>query len=209
MFIIPTWLYQSLSTGKRLKSKSVTYYLIELESYLIPLSLIGTDMNIMDNLFQERIGQPLTTLQDVELQLGLLYERIRSVIPDAAILVSGSAAFYKHFHKHIGGEFTINDLDIDLVHNEIEVQRVFDEIKSHPKVKMLRDTCAVIEMGYGDLHIDLKHRKILQRFRSGAKSSHRLIRFDNRGNVCMFYKRLNREKDQEKIAIINRFPRDN
>lgn len=165
-------------------------------------------MNIVEKLFEKKKENPITNFRDVELHLGLLYEKIQEAIPGSALLVSGSAAFYKHYHKHIGGEITIGDLDISLVHNVILTNEIFEEVKSHPDVFLLRENCAVIQMGHGEFHIDTRQHRMLQHFRSGMRSSHRLIRFDNRANTNMLYQRLNRPKDQYKLQVMAQFPRD-
>lgn len=165
-------------------------------------------MNIVEKLFEKKKEFPITSFRDVELQLELLYEKIRDAIPGAALLVSGSAAFYKHYHKHIGGEIHIGDLDISLVHNVIVTNEVYDQVKSHSDVFLLRDGCAVIQMGHGEFHVDTRQHRMIQHFRSGMKTSHPLIRFDNRANTINLYQRLNRPKDQHKLQVMAQFRRD-
>ena len=150
----------------------------------------------------DHVKGPIVSMEMMDVVLSNVYRHINSIIPDSAILVSGSAAFYHHYQKHLQGEVLMNDLDISLVHNWQTVESLHEATKAFPELKVLRETCTIVPMGVADLHVDMDVVRTLTHFRSGSKGSHPRIRFECLNNLRRFYQKMNRPKDQEKLRIM-------
>lgn len=148
---------------------------------------------------------PIHSMEAMEAVLQAVYRKIDSVIPDSAILVGGSAAFYHHYQPYLQGEVLMNDLDISLIHNSETIVSVHEETKAFADLKILRETCTIVPMGVADLHVDLDVVRNLASFRSGSNSKHPRIRFLGLHNLKKFYQTMNRPKDQEKLQIIAQY----
>lgn len=163
-------------------------------------------MELINELLKHNhIQGPVTSMEAMEAVLQAVYRKINTVIPDSAILVGGSAAFYYHYQKHLQGDVLMNDLDVSLIHNTDVIKSLHESTKAFPELKVLRDTCTIVPMGVADLHIDLDQSRNLASFRSGSMSKHPRIRFLCLHNLKKFYKTMNRPKDQGKLEIIARY----
>lgn len=160
-------------------------------------------MNRIEQLLKrDYLGGPIESLDMMHAVLGSLYGHVNAVIPDSAILVGGSAAFYFQFQDRAHGKIAMNDLDISLVHNRDLILELHEETKAFNQLKVIRDTCTIVPMGVGDLHIDTDTIQTLRHFRSGTAGLNKNIRFMSRQNLVKFYQKMNRPKDQEKLRIM-------
>lgn len=128
---------------------------------------------------------------------------IKIFIPTAKLVIGGSVSFYKHFPKK-DEDITINDIDALLICNRSSSRMVYHWAATRPAgtFKLLPDGTYIVPVGDVDLHITCPSKRmlVLNHMTECEDTEKHGVFLYNKKLTYLFYKSLNREKDQAKLA---------
>lgn len=146
---------------------------------------------------------PLLSLTSLIKEANNIHKHISKYIPKAKILIAGSAAYYFHYDPN-NKSMVMNDIDAALITDYKTLEYLFKESAKY-KHKEIRPTCRVTAVGLMDLHFDLnQYEQDLYQFNTGTDLGNTNIRVTNKEETYLFYKKINRPKDQEKLRVMEK-----
>lgn len=133
---------------------------------------------------------------------------IKIFIPTAKLVIGGSVSFYNHFPEK-DEDVTIQDIDALLICNRSSSRMVHHWAATRPAgtFKLLPDGTYIVPIGDVDLHITCPSRRMLvlnHMAECDITEKHGVFLY-NKKLTYLFYKSLNREKDQDKLKRMKNY----
>ncbi len=166
--------------------------------------------------YEPLIKGPFTNISDAIKEAGNALRFIKLFVPTAKIIIGGSLPFYVHYADKTT-QIVMNDLDAALYCNKTSSKMVYAWASSRPEgtFKVLTRSngknCYIVPIGDLDLHIEHPDTRqnysaaILSGILAGScRTSETDVFIYGRYKTYDFYRKLNREKDQNKLKIMKK-----
>jgi len=161
--------------------------------------------------YKHLIKGPFTNISDAVKEAGHALAFIKIFIPSAKIIIGGSLPFYNHYADK-NTDIVMNDLDAALLCNTTNNKMVYHWASTLPPGTLKTITrpgqkeCYIVPIGDLDLHIEhVDYRKdIVGDLLRCENTDEPGVFIYNKFKTYSFYKELNREKDQIKIATMEK-----